>query len=203
MEKLLDTSAEKRTAFVFQQNAPVLDPQSLSFLKKVWFQIVGEASLILYSFHQKQQLKYRDIVEKLHQDNTRAIKTVKNVEAISISEDIVTEILSKLKQFEADKKYIDKDLDLPGLAKSLGTNHSYLSRVINQVKNKSFKNYLNDLRIEYAYIDLQTNPKMRQYTIEAIASDVGFKSAESFSKKFKARYGMYPSVFLRKLNEGV
>jgi len=60
---------------------------------------------------------------------------------------------------------------------------------------------LNDLRIEYAYVDLQTNPKKRRYTIEAIARDVGFKSAESFSKKFKQRFEMYPSVFLKKLNE--
>ncbi|MEZ4778846.1 MAG: helix-turn-helix transcriptional regulator [Flavobacteriaceae bacterium] len=203
MEKLLDTSAEKRTALVFQQNASVLDNQSLSFLKKVWIHMLGEASLVLYFFHQKQQLKYKGIVEKLHQDNSIPTKTLMDIETISISEDIVAEILSKLKQFEADKKYLDKDLDLTSLAKSLGTNHSYLSRVINQIKKKSFKNYLNDLRIEYAYIDLQTNLKMRQYTIEAIASDVGFKSAESFSKKFKARYAMYPSVFLKKLNEGV
>lgn len=203
MEKLLDSSAEKRTAIVFQENASVLHHESLSFFKKVWFQMLGEASLVLYFFHQKQQLKYRGIVEKLQHDPSIDTLPLKDVASVSISEEIMEEILSKLKLFEAEKKYLDKNLDLPGLAKSLGTNHSYLSRVINQVKKKSFKNYINDLRIEFAYIDLQTNPKMRQYTIEAIASDVGFKSAESFSKKFKARYRMYPSVFLRKLNEGV
>ena len=202
MEKLLESSVEKRSALVFQQNTSVLDNEPLSFFKKVWFQMVGEASLLLYFFHQKQQLKYRGIVEKLQHDSSIPLNSISEIDPISISEEIVSEILSKLKQFEVDKKYLDKNLDLPGLAKILGTNHSYLSRVINKVKKKSFKNYVNDLRIEFAYIDLQTNPKMRQYTIEAIANDVGFKSAESFSKKFKARYQMYPSVFLRKLNEG-
>ena len=117
-------------------------------------------------------------------------------EKIRVPEKVIFEILEELKKFESDKAYLDKELDLPKLARTIGTNHSYLSRVVNHVKGKSFKNYLNDMRIEHAYVDLQINPKKRLFTIEAIAFDNGFRSAESFSKKFKARYGYYPSEFL-------
>lgn len=122
-------------------------------------------------------------------------------ERILVPQAVIDRLLEQLKVFEKEMGYLDKDIDLPSLAKMLGTNHSYLSRVVNQVKGKSFKQYLNDMRIEYAYIDLQTNPIKRRYTVEAIAFDNGFRSAESFAKKFKARYGLYPSVFLKKLTE--
>ena len=120
-------------------------------------------------------------------------------EQIRVPEKVIHEILEELKIFELNKGYLDKELDLPKLARLIGTNHSYLSRVVNHVKGKSFKKYLNDMRIEYAYVDLQINPRKRLYTVEAIAFDNGFRSAESFSKKFKTRYGCYPSEFLKKL----
>ncbi len=120
---------------------------------------------------------------------------------ILVPQELIEEILLNLKAFEKNKGYLDRDLSLPGLAKSIGTNHSYLSRVVNHIKRKSFKKYLNDLRIEHAYIDLQTNPLKRRYTIEAIAFENGFRSAESFSKKFLAKYGMYPSAFLKKIQD--
>ena len=202
MEKLFVPSAEKRVDLLIQENSSSFNNETISFPKKLWLQTLSEVSFWLYSFHQKQQLKYKRIVEKLTDESLTQQKIKVQNKAASVSEEIINEILYKLKEFEINKRYLDKDLDLSSLAKTLGTNHSYLSRVINQVKEKSFKNYLNDLRIEYAYVDLQTNPKKRRYTIEAIARDVGFKSAESFSKKFKQRFEMYPSVFLKKLNEG-
>ena len=201
MEKLFVPSAEKRVDLLIQENSTSFNNETISFPKKLWLQTLSEISFWLYSFHQKQQLRYKRIVEKLTDESLPQPKIKVQKKAASVSEEIINEILYKLKEFEINKGYLDKDLDLSSLAKTLGTNHSYLSRVINQVKEKSFENYLNDLRIEYAYVDLQTNPKKRRYTIEAIARDVGFKSAESFSKKFKQRFEMYPSVFLKKLNE--
>lgn len=121
-------------------------------------------------------------------------------ETIRVPEEVIHTILESLKDFEWNKGYLDNQLDLPKLAKAIGTNHSYLSRVVNHVKGKPFKQYLNDMRIEHAFVDLQTNPKKRLFTVEAIAFDNGFRSAESFSKKFKARYQCYPSEFLKRLN---
>ena len=201
MDKMMTPPVEERMDLVIQEQSSTLSKNLIAIPKKFWLQTMSEVSLWLYSFHQKQQLKYKRIVEKLTDETLHAPKPKSQKKVTSVSEEITREILFKLKEFEMDKGYLDKDLDLSSLAKSLGTNHSYLSRVINQVKEKSFKNYLNDLRIEYAYVDLQTNPKKRRYTIEAIAREVGFKSAESFSKKFRQRFEMYPSVFLRKLNE--
>ncbi len=87
------------------------------------------------------------------------------------------------------------------MAKSFGTNYTYLSKVINLQKGKHFSNYINDLRIVYAYQELKKDPKLRNYTIKAIAKECGFKSAESFSKAFLKKTGIYPSHFIKSLNK--
>lgn len=138
-------------------------------------------------------------VTSVRRESVRPI-TEKLSERINVPEEVIHTIMDSLKDFEIDKGYLDRDLDLPKLAKAIGTNHSYLSRVVNHVKEKSFKQYLNDMRIEHAFIDLQINPRKRLFTVEAIAFDNGFRSAESFSKKFKERYHCYPSEFLKRLN---
>ncbi|MEZ4875542.1 MAG: helix-turn-helix domain-containing protein [Flavobacteriaceae bacterium] len=200
MEKLFVPSAQNEMELVAQKNTISIPHESISVPKKLWINALSEVSLWLLNFHQKQQKKYRKIVERIKTESPTPI-IEKKAASIQVSEELIEEILSKLKQFEKDCGYLDCNLDLSGLAKSLGTNHSYLSRIVNHVKGTSFKNYINNLRIEYAYVDLQTNPTKRRYTIEAISQEMGFKSAESFSKKFKQRYGLYPSVFLKKLNE--
>ena len=37
-------------------------------------------------------------------------------------------------------------------------------------------------------------------TIEAIATEIGYKSTEPFSKAFKSKTGLYPSYFIKQLN---
>ena len=110
-------------------------------------------------------------------------------------------MLLRLNAFEQQKGYLSTTVSLSSLSKILETNSSYLSKIINHSKGKKFKNYLNDLRVAHAHIELKNNPQQRKYTIEAIAFDFGFKSAENFSKKFKAVYGMYPSRYLRELEK--
>ncbi|HPF11988.1 MAG TPA: helix-turn-helix domain-containing protein [Flavobacteriaceae bacterium] len=198
MEKAILPSAEKSIDLLLQENNR--SEHSVTALpKKLLLKTVSELSFWLFSFHRKQELRYKKIIKKINFGSSQLQESAQEVKEVQVSEEIIQLIMGNLKRFEKEKGYLDKDLDLPGLAKSFGTNHSYLSRVVNGIKGKSFKSYLNDLRIEHAFVDLQTDPKKRRFTIEAIAQENGFKSAESFSKKFKVRYGMYPSVFLRKL----
>ncbi len=87
------------------------------------------------------------------------------------------------------------------MAASFNTNYKYLSKVINLYKEKRFPNYINDLRVVYAFTELKTNKKFRKYTIKAIAKECGFKSAESFSKCFYNKYRIYPSFYLKQLDK--
>lgn len=116
-----------------------------------------------------------------------------------ISEETINEILDNLKKFEKRKGFLSQKVSLSDTAKSFGTNSTYLSRVVNIEKQKNFSKYINDLRIIYAFEELKTNRTFRKYTIKAIAQECGFKSAESFSKAFYKKYGIYPSFYIKRL----
>ena len=119
---------------------------------------------------------------------------------LDLSEKVVTELLKKIDKFEQSGKFIKKQYTLNLLAKEIGTNSSYLSKIINTHKKTSFANYINNLRIEYAITELTTNPKMRSYKIQAIAKEFGFNTTQSFSNAFHKNTGIYPSYFIKNIN---
>lgn len=120
-------------------------------------------------------------------------------EDIDIPKDVVETVLKKLHNFENSVKFSKKHYTLNSLAKELNTNSAYLSKIINVYKNVNFANYLNNLRIDFAVDELASNKSLRSYTIKAIAEEVGFKNAQSFSSAFYKKTGIYPSYFIKHL----
>ena len=107
----------------------------------------------------------------------------------------------KLHEFEKLNEFIDENLTLSKLAKTLNSNTSYLSAVINMRSEGNFNNYLKKLRIDYAITELLENSKLRKYSMEGLASEFGFKSGTNFSKAFIAQKKIKPSVFIKELNK--
>lgn len=66
-----------------------------------------------------------------------------------ISDKVESEILMKLENFEKNKGFLNPTITISILAKDLDTNIKYLSSILNNVKQKSFNNYINELRIDY------------------------------------------------------
>ncbi|WP_160128990.1 helix-turn-helix domain-containing protein [Kordia antarctica] len=120
-----------------------------------------------------------------------------------LPEDLVNDILAKLEKFEATDKFVKKRYTLPQLARELNTNGTYLSKVINEIKQVNFANYLNQLRIEYSIERITTDSRFREYTIKAIAEDSGFKTQQSFSAAFYKKTGIKPSFFIRQLKSKI
>lgn len=119
---------------------------------------------------------------------------------INISEEIIDNVLKGLNEFENKKDYIQPNINLQVLAKKLDTNTNYLSKIINHYKGVSFTIYLNSLRIENIIKELKANPKIRKFTIKAIAQEAGFNNSDSFSKVFFKLKGENPSEFIKKLD---
>lgn len=120
-------------------------------------------------------------------------------EDIGIAEELVKQILEKLNQFESKKEYLKSNITLQTLSTTFKTNGKYVSKIVNTHKGKSFIQYINDLRIEYAIIQLQKNNKLQKYTIHALALEFGFNNAESFSTAFHKRTGLKPTYFIKEL----
>lgn len=117
-----------------------------------------------------------------------------------ISKDLCEQILKGLEQIESKQYFLKKECNLYNVAKKIRTNTSYLSKVINSHFGKNFNTYINDLRINYSILRLKNDAKFRSFSIKSIAEEVGYKSADSFSKYFKAHTGLLPSFYIKRLN---
>ncbi len=157
--------------------------------------------LLLLSYYFKRQLLFKRKFEKLmnQKESENEDHTKINTHAIEMSSNIIEDILTSLERFEKNKHFLSQKISLNDLAGQFKTNPKYLSQVINLQKEKNFSQYINDLRVDYALKELKENKRFRKFTIKAIAADCGFKSSESFSKGFSKRHGIYPSYYIKRL----
>jgi AraC-like DNA-binding protein len=153
----------------------------------------------------RQQGKIRQENLKLEEKSKEALnvseKTNKEVKAQPAIDAKMSEILKKLEEYEIKELFLSKESTLVEVAKKISTNTTYLSKVINTYKEKTFSAYITDLRVDYAIERLSVDRKFRSFTIGAIAQEIGFKRSESFSKAFKVKTGLYPSYFIKELEK--
>ncbi|KFF11505.1 hypothetical protein IW15_14910 [Chryseobacterium soli] len=120
---------------------------------------------------------------------------------ILLSDEKLQDIRAKLENFEGEKGFLRKNITVDSLAKELGTNRDYLSKSVNELKEKNFSQYINELRINYVVEELNKNEKLRKYTISAIADEVGYNNSESFSNAFRKVTGTLPSYYIKLLEK--
>lgn len=167
--------------------------------------ILTVALLVLLVWNYNRQKRYKKRFQELLQnsqlkksENFIKDDTIDKID-LGISEDIVDDLLHKLEDFEEQQGFLQMDLSVNSLSKQFETNTKYFSKIINTYKNKSFTNYINELRIQYLIKELKTNSKFRKYTIKAIANEIGFNTTEAFSKSFYKVTQLHPSYFIKNL----
>jgi len=179
------------------QNKTIYQRVLYVFLFIILFSIVA----FFYQYRKRKvyKNKFLDILNS--KNDIKNDITIKEYKALDISEEIIKKTLKGLEEFEQSKSFLLPNVSLNSLATELNTNSNYLSKIINHYKNQSFSNYINTLRIEYFIIAAKTDSTLRKYTIKAIASEVGFKNSESFSKAFNKIKGIKPSYFIKEINK--
>ena len=136
--------------------------------------------------------QHLNVLKKLNEDKSQAI-----VPKIELPNEIKQEILNKLNKFEEDLGFLKNNITLVRVSKILNTNSTYLSRTINEEKEKNFANYINDLRITYCIERIANDKKFRQYSIASMAGEVGFNNIQSFAKAFSKNMGENPAEYIR------
>jgi AraC-like DNA-binding protein len=107
------------------------------------------------------------------------------------------------------KLYLHQNLKISVLAREVGTNRSYLSVSIREIKCKSFPQYINHYRIEHAKNLMRENKEnplvMPEGSdpIEDIAQASGFSSSRNFIRQFHLKEGTTPSRYRKALLMGV
>jgi AraC-like DNA-binding protein len=103
--------------------------------------------------------------------------------------------LNKLNGLMASEQcFLDSDLSMQSLAEQVGISPHHLSQILNEQLEKTFYDYVNEQRVEYARQLLVKEP--RRPMIE-IALQSGYNSKNSFYNAFKRHAGTTPSEYRR------
>jgi len=95
--------------------------------------------------------------------------------------------------------YLDPNLNLNTVSRTLGLSANKTSSLIKAISNKNFRAYVNEHRVNAVKDKLQ-DPENAQYSILSLALECGFKSEASFYRAFKELTGSSPSEF-KKLHQ--
>jgi len=100
-----------------------------------------------------------------------------------------------LKQvMEKEKLFLNPSLSIDSLSVKLSISRHHLSQVLNNRLEKSFTEYINELRVQEACRRL-SDPANFKYTIASVAFDCCFNSIATFNEVFKKHYQTTPSKF--------
>lgn len=100
---------------------------------------------------------------------------------------------------EDEKNTLSTDFTLQTLADIVGDTPKNVSQIINQYFGKNFNALVNERRVK-AFIARMDDSRYANYTIDAIAEELGFKSRSTFSKVFTSITGMSPTTYRRMLS---
>ncbi|MDY0143231.1 MAG: AraC family transcriptional regulator, partial [Bacteroidales bacterium] len=119
-------------------------------------------------------------------------------ENISKSRDSIDqELLLRFAHEVIEKKiYLESSLSLVAVAEKLGSNRSYVSKLINTVYKMNYNDYINKLRIDEACRIICSNTDSN-FTIDHLYSKVGFVGKTTFYTAFKKYTGVTPAVFFK------
>ncbi|MBC8753157.1 helix-turn-helix transcriptional regulator [Kordia sp. YSTF-M3] len=162
-------------------------------------------SIISFWYYKKreriQKKRFNTVLEELKEiELSQNSIAEKSRQSYTITDENIQKILDGLAKFEKKQLYLQKKCTLNYVAKKINTNSTYLSKTLQSHKQKKFVQYITDLRLNYALTQLKNEPRFRAYDIKSIAAELGFNTAESFSKAFKRRTGFYPSFYINSLN---
>jgi len=97
-----------------------------------------------------------------------------------------------LTYFKNEKPWLNQHLNIWDVAKRIGTNRSYVSKVINENLGCNFNQFVNDYRLNEAKKLLKKQP---EFLIAEISDSSGFGSINSFIRIFKLNEKCTPSQF--------
>lgn len=101
-------------------------------------------------------------------------------------------IEDNINKWKLQKNFLHAKLTIQMVSKDVGINQTYLSNFINDVYKTNFNRWINGLRIDEAKSLLIEKPEM---SLADIAEAVGFADLAHFSKQFKMKEGVSPSIW--------
>ena len=97
--------------------------------------------------------------------------------------------------------YLQHDMTLAQLAKTIGTNRLYLSQYFSS-QGTTYNNYINDLRINhFIHLCREAADAQRSYTIQQLALESGYRSYSTFRDVIKRKTGKSVRAWMKEFGE--
>jgi len=183
---------------------------SKNYFKNSLFGILIVLGIVVFSFYyysknqKEKHYQFLKIIQNLKEIKAPIINEVQTntteaKQKQTIDDELIEKLASGLKKLEQKEVFLDPNFKLAFVAKKLNTNTAYLSQYFNQVMQKTFSEYTQELRINYVLQKLIDAPYFRKYTLQAIAEEVGYKDANTLVRVFKKQTGLSPNYYIEKL----
>ena len=168
------------------------------FSEKHFFRICGGGFFIqnffLFLF---PKILYGNVSYSVEIEEETTFQKIKSSLAKPLRTGIESEDFSiTIQNYLEELPFIKKDFTLSQMSFDLKIPERVLSNYFNKELHKTFGEWKNDLRINYA-CNLMDSGMAKKITIEAISAEVGFVSRSKFIDAFKFRKGVPPSVYIK------
>ena len=100
--------------------------------------------------------------------------------------------------FQAQRPYLDPELDLQQVADESGYSRNQISYLLNQVLGQSFYRYVNQARLQHLMSRLDTS--CAAAPVDELAFNAGFNSLSAFYKCFREHTGLSPKAYLKQIS---
>lgn len=149
--------------------------------------------IYLYCCYQNYVLFYERVETAFQEDITLpgTENSVDNGE--HMAEDIPmyhANIEKRIQDWINQEGYRKSGITLNDLSMELCTNRTYLSEYINSVYHMTFRDWISDMRVEYAKRLMRQNPQLK---VSEISESSGFLSLSHFSRTFSEKEGCSPA----------
>lgn len=177
----------------------------LTFLpdKYVFVWILSSVPFYIYLYHcyQSYMLFYEKVENAMESEISSEEEILCDLEDIAVEEEPVSsyaDIDGKVRQWIDAAGYVRPGLTVTELSEILHTNRTYLSKYIKAVYDKSFREWITDMRIEYAKTILVKGPELN---IAEISEASGFMSVSHFMRIFKEQVDCSPAKWRKTMIE--
>ena len=149
--------------------------------------------IVFIYFLSFRAFQHKNMFEGLPQKNIDDKLALKEDEQEQI--DNYQELTTKLnKLMESKEYYLNQDLTIHDLSRSVRMSPRLLSACINRNLDLNFTEWVNNYRVDHALAMLK-DPKKNYFSIEGIGTDSGFKSRSAMYTAFKKKTGKTPGYF--------
>ncbi|PTP59358.1 AraC family transcriptional regulator, partial [Vibrio splendidus] len=160
----------------------------------------GELNAFVSDYQNKVQLSWPieyQVLDNLEASTIEQIETIKLAASTPEQQRLSAEQEWKNRVSQlVSENYADAEFSTATAAKYLFMSERSLQRRFKSAYNKTFKEHLNEVRLEHACERLLAGEK-----ISDVAFDSGFNDPSYFSQRFKHHFGMSPSKFAENSEE--